>query len=148
MAELHSGRIVEWRRLSPSLSLFRLVAEDGKPFPKYQAGQYIALRRDDCLLTRKVKEGDETRYVPDLDEKGEQNRGTVTHSYSIASAPFESEQRNYLEFSVVLDKDHAAASGRFTQSLFLLLHDHKHQHALLMRIVDVITLHQSPTTPH
>src|SRR5258708_32269052 len=103
MAELHSGRIVEWRRLSPSLSLFRLVAEDGKPFPKYQAGQYIALRRDDCLLPRKVKAGDETRYVPDLDEEGEQKRGTATHSHSIASAAVESEPGNSLAFYVVLE---------------------------------------------
>jgi ferredoxin-NADP reductase len=140
MAELHSGRIVEWRRLSPSLSLFRLVAEDGKPFPKYQAGQYIALRRDDCLLTRKVKEGDETRYVPDLDEKGEQKRGSVTHSYSIASAPFESEEGNYLEFYVVLEKDRDGVLGRFTGSLFRLERDHNDKLAYVERIVGDFTL--------
>src|SRR2546427_6606152 len=46
-----------------SLSLFRVVARDGARFPSYEAGQYIALRRDDCLLTRKVKDGDQIRYV-------------------------------------------------------------------------------------
>ena len=89
MAELKSGRIVEWHRLSNALSLFRLVSADGGTFPAYEAGQYIALRRDDCLLTRKVKDGNEVRYVPDLDEQGNQRRGSVTHSYSISSAPYE-----------------------------------------------------------
>ena len=69
MAEMKPGRIVEWHRLSASLSLFRLLGPDGARFPSYEAGQYIALRRDDCLLTRKVKEGNEVRYVPDLDEQ-------------------------------------------------------------------------------
>src|ERR1700674_2710707 len=54
MAEMKPGRIVEWRRLSPSLSLFRVLGPEGARFPSYEAGQYIALRRDDCLLTRKV----------------------------------------------------------------------------------------------
>src|SRR5881227_1904733 len=80
MADLKAGRIIEWHRLSASLSLFRLVAHDGARFPSYEAGQYIALRRDDCLLTRKVKDGDEIRYVPDLDDQGRQKRGAVTHS--------------------------------------------------------------------
>src|SRR5262249_1143294 len=61
MAELKAGRIVEWHRLSPVLSLFRVVGLESSPFPGYEAGQYIALRRDDCLLTRKVKEGNEVR---------------------------------------------------------------------------------------
>jgi len=42
MAEMKSGRIVEWRRLSHTLSLFRVVARDGARFPSYEAGQYIA----------------------------------------------------------------------------------------------------------
>jgi len=103
MAELKPGRIVEWHRLSPTLSLFRVVGAHEGHFPSYQAGQYIALRRDDCLLTRKVKDGEQIRYVPDLDDQGKQKRGPVTHSYSISSAPYETEEGNYLEFYVVLE---------------------------------------------
>ena len=140
MAELKSGRIIEWHRLSPSLSLFRLVATDAKPFPKYEAGQYIALRRDDCWLTRKVKEGNETRFVPDLDAEGKQKRGPVTHSYSIASAPFEAERGNYLEFYVVLEKGQDGVLGRFTESLFRLERDGNDKLAYVERIVGDFTL--------
>jgi ferredoxin-NADP reductase len=141
MADLKSGRIVEWHRLSPTLSLFRLVALDSSPFPSYQAGQYIALRRDDCLLTRKVKEGNEVRFVPDLDERGQQKRGSVTHSYSIASAPFETEQGNHLEFYVVLEQGRDGVLGRLTESLFRGVEDHTNERlAFLERIVGDFTL--------
>ncbi len=141
MADLKSGRIVEWHRLSPSLSLFRLVSLDGSPFPPYQAGQYIALRRDDCLLTRKVKEGNEVRYVPDLDAEGRQKRGPVTHSYSISSAPFETAQGNHLEFYVVLERGRDGVLGRFTESLFRGVEDHTNERlAFLERIVGDFTL--------
>jgi len=141
MADLKSGRIVEWHRLSPSLSLFRLVAVDGSQFPSYQAGQYIALRRDDCLLTRKVKEGNEVRFVPDLDAEGRQKRGPVTHSYSISSAPFETTQGNHLEFYVVLERGRDGVLGRFTESLFRGVEDHKNDRlAFLERIVGDFTL--------
>jgi len=141
MAELKSGRIVEWHRLSPSLSLFRLVALEDSPFPPYQAGQYIALRRDDCLLTRKVKEGNEVRYLPDLDAEGRQKRGPVTHSYSISSAPFETAQGNYLEFYVVLERGVDGVLGRFTESLFRGVEDHTNERlAFLERIVGDFTL--------
>ncbi|MFL5313427.1 MAG: ferredoxin--NADP reductase [Myxococcales bacterium] len=141
MADLRSGRIVEWHRLSPSLSLFRVVALDSSPFPPYLAGQYIALRRDDCLLTRKVKEGNETRYVPDLDEKGKQKRGPVTHSYSISSAPFETVQGNYLEFYVVLERGRDGVLGRFTESLFRGMEEHSNERlAYVERIVGDFTL--------
>ena len=111
--DMKPGRIVEWRSLSPTLATFRLVADDGGPFPSFEAGQYIALRRDDCLLTKKVKEGDEVCYVPDLDADGNQQRGPVTHSYSIASSPFESAEGNYLEFYVVLDVRVTASWGAY-----------------------------------
>jgi len=141
MADLRSGRIVEWHRLSPSLSLFRLVALEDSPFPTYQAGQYIALRRDDCLLTRKVKEGNEVRYVPDLDAEGRQKRGPVTHSYSISSAPFEAAQGNHLEFYVVLERGLDGVLGRFTESLFRGVEDHTNERlAFLERIVGDFTL--------
>jgi ferredoxin-NADP reductase len=116
--EMKHGRIAEWQRLSSTLAIFRLVAANGGRVPPFVAGQYIALRRDDCLLTKKVKEGDEVRYVPDLDPDGKQKRGPVTHSYSIASAPFETAEGKYLEFYVVLERDGHAELGRFTESLF------------------------------
>jgi ferredoxin-NADP reductase len=141
MADLKSGRIVEWHRLSPSLSLFRLVALEDSPFPPYQAGQYIALRRDDCLLTKKVKEGNQVRYVPDLDADGRQKRGPVTHSYSVSSAPFETEQGNHLEFYVVLERGVDGVLGRFTESLFRGVEDHTNERlAFLERIVGDFTL--------
>jgi len=49
LADLRSGRIVEWKRLSPVLSLFRVIARRSSQFPDYEAGQYIALRRDDSV---------------------------------------------------------------------------------------------------
>jgi ferredoxin-NADP reductase len=141
MADLKSGRIVEWQRLSPSLSLFRVVAVDAAPFPAYQAGQYIALRRDDCLLTRKVKDGDKIQYVPDLDENGKQKRGTVTHSYSISSAPFEAAGGNFLEFYVVLERGRDGVLGRLTESLFRGMEDHSNEQlAFVERIVGDFTL--------
>src|SRR5438094_4166404 len=141
MAELKTGRIVEWHRLSPVLSLFRVISLDATRFPSYQAGQYIALRRDDCRLTRKLKEGNEVRYVPDLDENGQQRRGAVTHSYSISSAPFESELGNYLEFYVVLERDREGVLGRFTESLFRGVETHTNERlAYLERIVGDFTL--------
>ena len=141
MAELKSGRIVEWHRLSATLSLFRLVGPEGAFFPPYEPGQYIALRREDCLLTRKVKEGNEIRYVPDVDEAGVQKRGTVTHSYSISSAPFETTAGNYLEFYVVLERDREGVLGRFTESLFRGVETHTNERlAYLERIVGDFTL--------
>jgi ferredoxin-NADP reductase len=141
MAELKAGRIIEWHRLSPILSLFRVIGADGARFPSYQAGQYIALRRDDCLLTRKVKEGDDVRYVPDLDAEGKQKRGSVTHSYSISSAPYESAEGNYLEFYVVLERGRDGVLGRFTESLFRGVESHDNDRlAYVERIVGDFTL--------
>jgi ferredoxin-NADP reductase len=141
MADLKTGRIQEWTRLSPVLSLFRVVGIESTPFPAYEAGQYIALRRDDCLLTRKVKEGNEVRYLPDLDASGKQKRGPVTHSYSIASAPFETVEGNYLEFYVVLERGVDGVLGRFTGSLFSGMDDRTNEHlAYVERIVGDFTL--------
>lgn len=117
MAERRVGTITNWRQLSPPLALFRLHPEPGRSFPEYRAGQYIALRRDDCRLTRRVVEPDgRVRYVPDLDEWGRQRRGPVTHSYSICSAPYETRHEGHLEFYVVLEM--VESLGRFTESLF------------------------------
>ena len=117
MPDVRTGTVTRWRQLSPVLATFRLAPEEGHPFPTYEAGQYVALRREDCRLTRKVKGPDGgTRYVPDLDETGRQKRGPITHAYSVASAPFQTAAEGHLEFLVVLEL--ASTLGRFTESLF------------------------------
>ena len=117
MPPLRTGTILAWQQLSPLLATFRLGPERGARFPSYEAGQYIALRRESCRLTRRVAGPDgRARYVPDLDERGRQKRGPVTHAYSIASAPSRTESRGELEFLVVLEV--ADALGRFTEALF------------------------------
>jgi ferredoxin-NADP reductase len=117
MPAIRTGTITVWRQLSPVLATFRLAPQEGHRFPSYEAGQYIALRRDDCRLTRRVSGPDGgTRFVPDLDSAGRQKRGTVTHAYSIASAPYQTERHDLLEFLVVLEV--ASTLGRFTESLF------------------------------
>lgn len=121
MAELKGGTVVSWKTLSPILAAFRLQPAPGTTFPDYKAGQYVALRRDDCRLTRRVLGPDgHARFVPDLDEHGHQKRGPVTHSYSIASAPFETREQGHLEFYVVLESDEEGQPGRLTESLFRL----------------------------
>ncbi len=117
-ADLKMGTVVRRQRLSPILETFDLAPEDGSRFPKYQPGQYIALRREYCRLTKEVvgKDG-RKRYVPDLDEFGNPKLGPVTHSYSIASAPFESQERGHLEFYVVLEQDQYGTLGRLSSSL-------------------------------
>lgn len=53
MAEKKIGTVVYRRNLSPVLAIFRLVPEEGKDFPAYQAGQYIALRRVELPVDEK-----------------------------------------------------------------------------------------------
>lgn len=119
MAELKVGTAIDRRNLSPGLAIFRLRPQSGSRFPEYVPGQYIALRRDRCRLTKKVvgPEG-RVRYVPDLDASGQPKLGPVTHSYSIASAPFESRDHGCLEFYVVLEKDEHGTLGRLSSSFF------------------------------
>lgn len=117
MAQTRPGTIVEWSQLSPVLASFKLDPEEGARFPTYEAGQYMALRREDCRLTKRVTGPDgQTRFLPDLDDEGRQKRGPVTHAYSIASAPFQTEKEGHVEFLVVLEM--ASTLGRFTESLF------------------------------
>lgn len=117
MPEVRTGTVTVWRQLSPVLATFRLAPEEGHRFPSYEAGQYMALRREDCRLTRRVTgPGGRPRYLPDLDETGRQKRGPVTHAYSLASAPAQTERDGYVEFLVVLEM--ASTLGRFTESLF------------------------------
>jgi ferredoxin-NADP reductase len=119
MAQLKVGTVVDWRPLSNILATFRLMPEAGSRFPDYEPGQYIALRRENCRLTKKIAGPDgRPRYVTDLDAVGAAKRGAVTHSYSIASAPFKTQEKGYLEFYVVLETDEERQPGRLTESLF------------------------------
>jgi ferredoxin-NADP reductase len=141
MAEFKIGTVVDQRRLSPILMIFRLMPQDGRRFPDYLAGQYIALRRDRCRLTKRVVEPDGgVRYVPDLDESGRPKLGPVTHSYSIASAPFETRQHGHLEFYVVLEKDGHGTPGRLSGAFFELGRSPDHQVAYVERITGNFTL--------
>ena len=121
MADRKTGTISQWRQLSPVLAVFRLEPAVSSRFPDYKAGQYIALRRDDCRLTKKgMDEHGRVHYVPELDEMGRQKRGPVTHSYSISSAPFETRRDGHLEFYVVLEIGPTDGLGRLTEALFAL----------------------------
>lgn len=108
--------------LSPILTIFRLMPESGSQFPESQAGQYIALRRDDCKLTKKTGVGPDGKpeYGPLLDELGNRKIGAVTHSYSISSAPWETEEKGFLEFYVVLEIVNDGSPGRLSESFFRL----------------------------
>ncbi len=146
MAERKSGSIVNWQVLSPILSIFRLAPEKGESFPAYKAGQYIALRRDDCKLKRKVVDANGTaRYLPDLDEDGNPKRGSVTHSYSIASAPYETQQSGYLEFYIILQQDETGEMGRLTESLFRVHLENDNQVIYVDRIAGDFTLEKRAT---
>jgi ferredoxin-NADP reductase len=119
MADWKVGTAVDRRRLSPILEIFRLKPEPGSRFPDYVPGQYIALRRERCRLTRRAIGADgHERYVLDLDESGQPKIGPVTHSYSIASAPWETIEHGWLEFYVVLERDEDGTVGRLSGSFF------------------------------
>ena len=135
------GTVVHWQNLSPVLSIFRLIPEEGSLFPDYKAGQYIALRREDCRLTKRVVgEDGKPHYVPDLDEARNQKFGPVTHSYSISSAPFETARDRHLEFYVVLEKGEDDEPGRLTESLFRIHPGEDDKVGYVSRIVGDFTL--------
>lgn len=127
-AEPRVGTVTDWHQLSPLLAIFRFMPHEGARFPDYKPGQYIALRRESCRLTKRVVGHDEkAHFIPDLDEHGVQRRGPVTHSYSISSAPFETQRDGHLELYVVLEQDEWGYAGRLTESLFqirTLVDDH------------------------
>ena len=119
MAKTKTGTVVYWRNSSSILAVFGLTPESGSQFPPYKAGQYIALQRNDCRLTKKVVHEDRrVEYITVLDEQGKPKRGPVTHSYSIASAPFETLEKGRLEFYVILEMDEKGMPGRLTESMF------------------------------
>jgi ferredoxin-NADP reductase len=119
MAEWKVGTVAHWERPSPLLAIFRLMPEAGSRFADYKAGQYIALRRDDCRLTHRVKEPDgHVHYPTDVDGDGHEKHGTVAHSYSISSAPWETREQGHLEFYIVAETDDDGLPGRLTESFF------------------------------
>ncbi|MGH7767296.1 MAG: hypothetical protein ACREQP_07560 [Candidatus Binatia bacterium] len=118
MADKKIGTVTDWKYSSDVLAIFRMLPAAGSKFPTYKAGQYMALQRNDCRLTKKiVKDGGKVEYATVLDDQGKPKRGAVTHSYSIASAPFETEQNGWLEFYVILEMD-GGVPGRLTESMF------------------------------
>jgi ferredoxin-NADP reductase len=150
MADWRAGTVVSFDRLSPVLALFRLRPEAGRSFPEYKAGQYIALRRQDCKLTKRVQGADnKPQYLPDLDEQGQHRVGPVAHSYSISSAPFETLASGELEFYVVLEKGEHEYPGRLTESLFRLEPGGDDQVGYVERIAGDFTLEKrAAATPN
>jgi ferredoxin-NADP reductase len=125
VAERRVGTISSWVELVDGLAVFRLRPEAGTSFPPYKAGQYIALTREGCKLTGRVKdEKGVIRYEPLRNEDGTPKVGAVTHSYSLSSAPFETKERGEIEIYVTLEKHGDGQFGRFTESLF---HAHPHE---------------------
>jgi ferredoxin-NADP reductase len=118
MSEWQAGTVVNWRRLTQSLATFRLIPESEMRFPSYEAGQYIALRRDHCRLTHIVADAQGRLHAAAQIENGRQKLGPVMHPYSIVSPPFEAAEHNRLEFFVVLEKDAGGTPGRLSSSLF------------------------------
>ncbi len=119
MADLQTGKVIYRHLLSPLLEIFRIQPNNGGRFPAYQAGQNIDLSRDHCKLTKKIfDERGNSKLIYDLDENGNPKLGRVTRTYSIASAPFETIKKKYLEFYVALDPILLETPGRLTESLF------------------------------
>ena len=120
MAGLRTGTVVHKGIVSETLIRFRLAPESGHPFPDYEAGQAIALSRDDCKLTRKTGVGPDGKPVrePEYDPWGRQTVGSLTHYYSIASAPSDTAAHGWLEFLVGLEHGVHGLSGRLSELLF------------------------------
>ena len=119
MASRKTGTVTYKKDVSPSLTTFRVTPEKGGAFPAYKAGQYIALGRDDGRLTKKVGVGPAGKpvFAPDLDESGRQRVGPVMHSYTIASAPWETAAQGFLEFYVVQEVTAGGVPGRLSTVL-------------------------------
>ena len=144
MAGRKAGTVTYKKNLTSTLMIFRLMPEDGSAFPPSKAGQYIALRRDDCKLTKKTGIGKDGAHVygPDLDDTDQQKIGPVTHSYSIASAPCEQEAHGYLEFYVVLEVIKQGEFGRLSSVFMNLDLDTDNKVTYFDRITGSFTLDQ------
>jgi ferredoxin-NADP reductase len=120
MPDRNTGTIIHREMLSKSLEIFRLSPQEGTRFSEFIGGQHIELTRDHCLLTIKHPSPDgSAHYVYDRDAAGKLKRGPVTHSYSIASAPFETRENGYLEFFVALESVENESADLFSESLFI-----------------------------
>jgi len=140
MAKTKFGTVTWWQNSTAGLAIFRMMPEAGAKFPSYKAGQYMALQRNDCRLTKKIVHEDRrVEYVTVKDEQGNVKRGPVTHSYSISSAPFETEERDYLEFYVILEMD-GGVPGRLTESMFRMDVEKDNQMAYYDKIAGDFTL--------
>jgi len=141
VANTKVGTMTYWRNSSDILAIFRLMPEAGSRFPPYKAGQYIALRRDDCRLTKKaVSPEGKVEYATVLDDKGNPKRGPVTHSYSIASAPYETLEHGWLELYVILELDEKGVPGRLTESMFRMKPDGDNKMTYYDKIAGEFTL--------
>jgi len=119
MVERKTGAITSWVDIAKGLAAFRLKAQPGSPFPAYKAGQYIALTRENCRLTVRVKDHNGVvQYAPLRNTDGSPKLGPVTHSYSIASAPHETKASDEIEIYITLERYSDGQLGRFTESLF------------------------------
>ena len=142
MAARRTGTVVDKELVTPALLRFRLMPEGGSAFPAYEAGQYIALRRDDCKLTRKIGVGQDGKpiFEPEYDPWGRQTVGPVTHSYSIASSPAETAEHGWLEFLVALEHGVHGLPGRLSEALFGMNRETGCQVSYFDRIAGVFTL--------
>jgi ferredoxin-NADP reductase len=120
MAQRKTGTVVEKELVAPTLMRFRLMPEADSSFPDYEAGQSIALRRNDCKLTRRIGVAQDGKpiFEAELDPWGRQTTGSVTHSYSIASAPSETAEHGGLDFFVALEYGLHGLPGRLSDTLF------------------------------
>ncbi len=120
MAGLRTGTVVHKEIVADTLIRFRLAPESGHRFPGYEAGQAIALSRDDCKLTRKTGVGPDGKPMrePEYDPWGRQTIGPVTNYFSIASAPSETAEHGCLDFLATLEHGVHGLSGRLSELLF------------------------------
>ncbi len=120
MAGLRTGTVVHKEIVAETLIRFRLAPESGHRFPGYEAGQAIALSRDDCKLTRKTGVGPDGKPIrePEFDPWGRQTVGPLTNYYSIASAPNDTAAHGWLEFLVAVEHGVHGLSGRLSELLF------------------------------
>lgn len=119
MAERCRGTLTRWTEVAPGLAIFRLAPESGRAFPAYAAGQYIALTREGCrLTTRVVDDAGHVSYRPAIHADGSPAFGSVTHSYSLSSAPFDTAATGEIEIYIGLERVGPGQFGRLTESLF------------------------------
>jgi ferredoxin-NADP reductase len=118
MTEWRTGSLAELQRLTDSLAVFSLAPEPGTCFPGYEAGQYIALRRERCRLTHLVVDAHGGKHAVAQSNHSRPLFGPVSHPYSITSSPYDAAAGNRLEFLIAKEIDLDGVPGRFTTSLF------------------------------